>query len=717
MASEAAFAWEHLGQPWHAAVLLAAAAGAGAWVWRRYGPAAPGWWGRWSRLARTAGAVLLVVLLGGPVLRTTTTTWEPARLVVAVDRSASMARTDGPGSAPRAAAATALARLLAALPADRVAVSWQAVGDGVRPWDPADVAPPTGAVSRLAEDLDQVVADRRPDVLVVVTDGRATGAPLAGARLNPDGGRSIVLLGVGSEQTTPELFLDEVVANRDVPLGEVEPVRVRLSARGIGDAPVTVRILEDGRSRAETDVPVPGPSDPATLADVETVVPLLCDQPGDHLLTVEASVAGHTVRQDITMTVRERRLAVLLLDRTPRWETRYLAEALRRDGSASVHAYLGDGGWRRWGDDGPADRLPLQDGDLDRYDVLVLGDLDPGELSDVQVAAIDRAVRRRGAGLIWIPGETGAIAAWAGTPAEQLIPCLLPEAAAAVRGIRDQAPRTLVRTPVAERLGLMDPGDGASWAERPALLGGVPLGQAKPGAEVLATDTTGAAVVIDRPVGAGRTMIIGVDDTWRWRRGAGDAFLHRFHGQLLRHAAAGRWGDRSQWRLVATPRRAMVGERVVLALSPRGPDVEAATSPPTIRLIGPDQREHIVATVPDGDGFAARLPAPEAGGWRMEVVDGLDPRRVDATGLIVLPPQVELRDPRLDAQALAALAAASGGQVVADAAAAVAALPADPRQPRATTTVQGLWDTWWMLGLLVSLFAADWAIRRAHRLP
>jgi hypothetical protein len=38
----------------------------------------------------------------------------------------------------------------------------------------------------------------------------------------------------------------------------------------------------------------------------------------------------------------------------------------------------------------------------------------------------------------------------------------------------------------------------------------------------------------------------------RWRRGVGDRFLHRFHSQLLRFAAANHRGDRRSWRLAAT---------------------------------------------------------------------------------------------------------------------------------------------------------------------
>ncbi|GDY12288.1 membrane protein [Planctomycetota bacterium] len=733
------FGWERLSASWHLAVVLAVAIGLGWFGWQRYGPAPSGLAGLLAKGCRAVAIVLAVLLIAGPAWYRSESTWLPARLVVAVDQSASMARADGPGGVTRHDLAKALAQGLASADPKRLSVKWHGLGGaGDNLLDPAALPAPTAPESRLGSDLDRLIS-LRPDLLIVVSDGRVTSGPSlisVAPRLVTAGDLGLYLLVCGGDHLDPEIFLDEVVANREVPVGEIEPLAVRMSVRGAGStAPVAVRVELNGRVLATTSVAAPS-GDPAALLPLEAVLAASLDQEGPATLTVVAEFAGSTCRQDLPVVVRSRRLSVLLLDRSPRYELRYLREALLRDTAVTTHAYLAESGWRRWGEAGP-DWLPLSEADLDRYDAVVVGDLGADSFTAAQLTALDRAVRRGGLGLVWLPGETGAIAGLAGTTAEALVPIPLPQAGAAMRGYRDQRPRRLFRSPIAERQGLLDPGEGVAWDRLDPLLGALPIGELKLVAEALALDQDGRPLVVDRPLGAGRTLLLACDDTWRWRRGVGDAFLHRYWSQLLRHAGQGRHNDTAQWRLFASPRRVQVGEPVTLHLVRRGPGVDPPAEAPVLRLVSADrgpsetpggsstapvaaspQRSAVlVPAVAEGEGFTARLAAPAAGGWRLEIAAGLDTKTVDAGSLQVLPSQAELRDPRADRPALDGLARAAGGRVFTDPAALLAALPADPRHEHRTTTVLGLWDTWWALAALVGLLAVDWAIRRANRLP
>src|SRR5207248_6833520 len=81
------------------------------------------------------------------------------------------------------------------------------------------------------------------------------------------------------------------------------------------------------------------------------------------------------------------------------------------------------------------------------------------------------------------------------------------------------------------------------WAGLPRLPWAV-AGRAKPGATVLATagagDDPSAVVMAAQPYGLGKVLWVGTDGTWRWRHRLGDAYHHRFWGQVVRWAASGK---------------------------------------------------------------------------------------------------------------------------------------------------------------------------------
>lgn len=712
----------NLPEPWMVPVVVALAVAAGWWSWRRYGPL-PGESRRLvahaARLGRVAALALIILAAAGPAWRTTTSTVLPGRVVVAIDGSASMAASDGPGGAARIASAVALANALAApgrnLDVDyRVLCTANTGGTRVSPADlPALVA--SGPTTPLGDELDRLVAAQRPDLLILVSDGRVT----SGSQLSAvaEGWRArdlaVAVLAVGTDRLDPELLIDQVAINREAALNELEPVAVRLSHRALVSGPITVRVLVDGEEAWRGEV-AQGASADAALAAVEARAAVPFRRPGPAKVTILAeSAGGQKAEQTLQVTVRERKLAVLLLESRPRYETRYLREALKRDLGVTLHSYLAEGRWRRWGNAGP-EHLPLGAQDLSTYDVVVLGDLGPDALPAAGMAALEQAVRRDGAGLVWMLGETGATAGFSRTRLGELLPAELPDAGVIARGFLGPALR-LRRTPVAEGLGLLEP-LGTPWEELPALAGGCPELKPRPGAEVLATDLDERPLVVSRAFGSGRSILLAVDDTWRWRRNAGDRFLHRFHSQLLRFAAAGHRGDARAWRISLSPRRAAPGEMVQATLAPERAE-EPVPDSASLRLVGPQGRELVVPLVREGGGFAARFPAPAAGAWSVAPAAGVDADRVDPAELAVAPPADERRDPRADPAALGAFAARCGGTVHTDPAALVAALPADLQRLDTRITTAGLWDTAWLLALVTLLFAIDWAARRWSRLP
>lgn len=718
------FHFERTGAPWHLLAWLALAIALVWWAWRRYGPAPAGVAGRIARLCRAAAMVVLVAMLAGPAWRTTATTEVPGRVLIAVDRSASMARSDGPDGAPRIAAATTLQQALATADRRRLALDWQALGGVAGTIAPEELAAglaATGATSPLGEELLRLVEGGRYDAVVLLSDGRVT----AGERLEAvaDALRrkdlAVYALAVGTEAVEPGLWIDTVVANASAALEEREPVVVRVGGRGLGPGPVVVRVLVDGKEQAKRELTLPqGTGDAgATAGDVTLEVQFA--KQGTAALRVEVEQDGRRDARDLRVEVAERKLQVLVLDSRPRYEIRYLREALRRDHTIELHAYLHDGRrWRRWSNQGPDDHLPLSKAEARDYDVILLGDLGPDLLGEEHALAIDEAVRKHGTGLVWLLGELGATAGFANHKLGGLLPTRLPSAEQIARGFVDNQGRRIARTPGAAERRLFESGE-IPWERLPELAGAAPLGEPLPAAEVLMQDQDGQAVVVARDYGPGRAVLVGVDDTWRWRRNVGDTYLQRFHGQLLRFAAANRRHGARTWRLGVQPRRAVPGEVVTVQLGPLGAKPDSPPDRATAALVAPDGRQVVVALTPDpdGGGFTARVPAPAAGAYRVIALDGPAAKEVEEGELEVVAPASEVRDPRADRAALTALARSTGGTVASDPAALVAALPDVSRDHVETLPPRGLWDTAWALALLVTLLAVDWAIRRWNRLP
>jgi hypothetical protein len=716
-ATESTLVLERAGAAWHL-YLYAALALALAWLaWRRYGPAAAGAWGFLGRCCRVAALVAIVAVLAGPAILTVTSIPIPGKLLLAVDRSASMARPDGPGGAPRLAQADALDVALAARGlGERV----QRVGlHGSSPgWQGSASSPADGIASPLAESLGAALTASRAKLAVLVSDARSTGDLdlVAAADSLRRHGTPVWVLLAGGDTVDRELRLVELDGPREAVLGERQTYRAVIATRALRDA-VKLELRLGSRVLASAEAPQPLGGDGVQSVELRAdLAPVFTDE-GEQKLTLVARAEGREALLERSIRVIQRRLTVLLLGHRPRYELRYLREALRRDRTITCHAYLADGRWRRWGEDGP-DRLPLTPGDLRAYDAIIIGDIPAESLRPSEQEAIEEAVRARGAGVIWLPGETGAIAGFRGTRLGGLLSAELPDAGTLAAGYLEDRPRRLRRTAAAEARLLLDAGNSLAWEDLPLLRGAAALGRLRANAVTLAEDDRGAPLVVAAESGAGRSVLIAIDDTWRWRRRVGDTFLHRFHSQLLRWAAGNRLLGRRPWQVEALPRATTPGAPVTLAVVPTAPGDPEASLPAEVTLrLSAAGAERLVRLPRQGsEGWRLRLPAPPLGAWTVSISDGLRSTEVAPTELQVDAPAAEARDPRADRPAAEALAQATGGRVFTDPQALVDALPElDRSEERRVRTP--LWDQGWILLLIVALLAADWAIRRAHRLP
>ena len=727
-------------------------------------------------LLRGALLVLLVVLIAGPQLVQRSESVENDWVLVMVDRSASMTIEDGVSPTTASGRESREAQLREALGSswpmwrelskDRVVV-WLGFDRGAydlpmggsdsgsSETGELDLGEPDGERSRFGAALDQALAraSARPlAAVVVLSDGKWNDQPTRSAVRRLQSERVPVhTVALGSRDAIADIAIQRIDAPKVAFMRDRTPVRVHLERIG-GDpaqtASALVRLIDRATGITLSEERVqwgPGQTDASaallTSSDVSgtrrweiEVIPDGVGGSGGDL------ISGNNT-QEIGIELIDRPLRVLYVDGYPRWEQRYLKNLLVREQSitsstlilAPNRKYLQEG-------DIVLDVLPESPEEWAQFDAVIIGDVHPEVFTDDQLANLKEHISRRGGGLIWIGGEGATPRSWFDSP----IGDLLPFRRDATDGSAIGTEVVMTATPVAKRLSLMqlgessdqwwpselaDPTTGWSllrWAQR------IERDRLKPAAEVLAQSIPGQwPLVMTMRYGAGRSMYVATDETWRWRYGRGELLQERFWLQMIRllgRESLSRSGKLAD--LEIAPRRADVDQPVrvtVTLLDQELIDEGLATIgvEMTRQVVGEEQDTAGGSTVglvlkPTSSSFetysAVWLP-PFAGVWNAKVVDSLLSGLKLEGELVVSLADDELRHPESDHESLARLSEATGGSVI---------QPGNldslaeriPNRRRVLLNEQSepLWDTPFALILVILLLTVEWVGRRVIRL-
>ncbi|MBK8092879.1 MAG: hypothetical protein IPK32_13070 [Verrucomicrobiaceae bacterium] len=305
------------------------------------------------------------------------------------------------------------------------------------------------------------------------------------------------------------------------------------------------------------------------------------EKPGDVKLTLTIPKSTQerypeNNAQDAPLSVRKEQLKVLIIESFPRWEYRYLRNALERDPGVEVNCLLLHPGLGKTG----AGRgyLPTfpKDEELTQYDVIFLGDVGvmSGQLTAEHATALQKLVRDQAAGLVFMPGFHGFQASLQETPLADLLPVLWD--AAQPRGWGSSAPGKFALTEAGMRslLTKLEDNDEASarvWSTLPGFQWYAPALRAKAGSEVLATHGTESnqfgrvPLIVTKTYGAGKILFMGTDGAWRWRKGVEDKYHYRYWGQVVRWMAYQRnMSSGDKMRLFYSPDRPRTGDMLTL---------------------------------------------------------------------------------------------------------------------------------------------------------
>ncbi|MCY2964270.1 MAG: hypothetical protein NT069_11660, partial [Planctomycetota bacterium] len=250
------------------------------------------------------------------------------------------------------------------------------------------------------------------------------------------------------------------------------------------------------------------------------------------------------------ISIREEKLRVLVVESVPRWEYRYLRNALSRDPGVEVSCLLFHPGLSKVGG-GNKDyikQFPAGLDELSKFDVVFLGDvgLDDGQLTPEQCRLLKGLVEQQASGLVFMPGLQGRQFSLLETELGELCPVVMDEGQPQGWGSRTPSHFELTelgRRSLLTRLADTQDDNIEVWEGLPGFQWYAPVSKAKAGTEVLCVHKDASnefgrlPLLVTRTFGAGKVLFMGTDGAWRWRKGVEDRYHYRFWGQVVRWMA------------------------------------------------------------------------------------------------------------------------------------------------------------------------------------
>ncbi len=599
--------------------------------------------------------------------------------------------------------------------------------------------------------------------VVLLTDGRSTEGtlPTMATTAALEHGTPIYAIPVGQQDEPLNLVVETPQVPENTFVNDPVVVKVRLRVSGL-DHPTTVKLhlvrVDDNNPDKElgemTKEPVQVEVNPDQKT-VDTEIIFTPDQNGADKderfsLRVKADPIGDVLEPKagtlsvVSTTVLDAKVNVLYVEGYPRWEYRYLKNELIREKSVRVATLLlsADEGFAQEGSTegapGSPDRktwaitrFPDTAEEMRKYDVLLIGDVDPTFFSPTQMRLILDFVRKDGGGLGWIAGTQFNPDAYKGTPLDVLLPIIPDDPNHPTLLNPPNEGFDLVMTPAGKESGLFrfenDPAvNEHQLAPNPEMYWYKPVLGLQPAAEVLAvhpTRTEGGMpvpLIVTERYAAGRTLFSAVCDTWRWRRYMGESYYQSYWLQLCRLLYRDKAMKQSR-RVelladssvveVAKPVRltAQIKDETLIGVAPAQLTVQVFADDGT--PLAPVTLQRVAGSQETYQGV---MTATHIGKMRMQLTPGLLPVEVKPLEVEVVGPQREYANSTVDMTALRVLAERTEGKVVSvEKAGDLANLIVDKSQLTLNPVGEELWNKPIALILVVALVAAEWLLRKS----
>lgn len=587
-----------------------------------------------------------------------------------------------------------------------------------------------GAVDQLLNEHNNL----RAVVLLSDGDWNIGQAPVAAAQKMRSRNIPLFTIPVGSDKRLPDLEISNVTAPTYGIVGENVQIPFTIVSSLDRDVRTLVRLrdVKSGKERTK-NITLP--------AGEEYHDSILWRLTAEGSSTLELSIPvanGEMItknnQRQFTIAGRKESLKVLVIESYPRWEYRFIRNALYRDPGVHLdclllHPTLGPG-------DGPGyiQKFPDKLEELQKYDVIFLGDVGISNTGDdgltlEQAELLKGLVENQASGIVFIPGSKGNQFSLSKSPLGDLVPVLLDENRK--EGYSDITASKLNLTSEGKgslltMLGNAEDENETIWKSLPGFYWHAPVIKAKGGTDVLAVHANRTnefghiPMLITSTAGNGKVLFLAHDSAWRWRRGVEDLYHYRFWGQVARWMSYQRnmaAGERI--RLYFTPDRPQPGDSVTLnanAFDQYGAPLKKGDV--LIDITTPDgQTRRISLDKAEGawGNYSGRFKITQPGSWKIQAsIDGDTSHGVKAT-LLAQGSEIEKTGMPAKIDVLEEMARVAKGRLMTSdkLSSLVKEIHALP-EPKAQETRTPLWSHWLTATLLITLLALFWVGRKLN---
>ena len=531
---------------------------------------------------------------------------------------------------------------------------------------------------------------------------------------------------VGSDVRLPDLDLLSVTAPTYGIIGENVQIPFTIRSSLSRQVRTIVRLRDSSGKERTKNIVIP--------PNAETYDSILWRLEKEGTSTLEFSVpladgelvAANNSRK-FTIAGRPEKIRVLLIETLPRWEYRFLRNALSRDPGVELscllfHPALGLGEGKNY-----IQEFPSKIEDLAKYDVIYLGDVGTEQITKEQCTLIRGLVENQASGLIFMPGSQGNQFSLLDTDLSDLIPVIFDDANQ--KGVAESTPSPLAlttegRASLLTMLGNNEEENPEIWRRLPGFYWHAPIIKAKGGAEVLAVHGNRRGkfgpvpLMVTKSAGNGKVLFMGIDSAWRWRRGVEDLYHYRFWGQVARWMSYQRnMASGQRVRLFFNPERPEPGSTVTLhanAFDPNGAPLKQGSV--VIDLTSPGGRPQRIELQKNDSAwgaFSGRFKVDVPGAWKIKATaTGAEDKPLETT-LLAQGLEIEKIGQPARPEVLEEMAKISKGRIIqpaqfADLIREISALPA----PRRIENRIPLWSHWATIAALVVLLGIFWVGRK-----
>jgi hypothetical protein len=436
-------------------------------------------------------------------------------------------------------------------------------------------------------------------------------------------------------------------------------------------------------------------------------------------------------RLSAPIAIREEKLRVLIVESIPRWEYRYLRNALSRDPGVELSCLLYHPGLSKPGA-GNKDyikQFPSALEELSKYDVVFLGDVgvEEGQLTTEDCRLLKGIIEHQASGLVFLPGWQGRQMSLLETELNELLPVVLDPAQPGGWGSRTACQFELTelgRRSLLTRLADTPEENSDVWESLPGFQWYAPVVRAKAGSEVLSihkemsNEYGRLPLLAARTFGAGKVLFMGTDGAWRWRKGVEDTSHYRFWGQVVRWMAYQRNMAKGQtMRLYYSPEQPQLRQTIALRCNVMEPSGEPLAGGEVVaRVVAPSGKTKTVrfsSTGQEWGEFAASFTPEEAGRHELALSCKETRARLEAA-VFVQGTEVERIGRAARPDVLAEIARVTRGLVIEPArlTRVIDSLAALPEAPPDIRRLQ-LWSHPATVAVMVSLLGISWIARKA----